>query len=158
MSHHRQLGYWRDDETLWRYTLTVTEGNYMAHNNLALALVKQGRNEEQSFTFGGHGPAQISGRPGSRTRLLRIAYRTCAGRDRECNSVLRNSADPKAQAAAWSEMGLAHLQLRNYDRAATSYQNALRLSPENGMALIGSGILALRQEQPDVAVSQFATP
>ena len=47
----RQLGYWRDDETLWRYTLSVTNRNYMAHDNLALALAKQGRPEEALSEF-----------------------------------------------------------------------------------------------------------
>ncbi len=154
---HRQLGYWLDDETLWRYTLSVTERNYMAHNNLALALVKQGRNEEAVVHF--RAATDLHKYPADQVLALAF-YELRIGHAQdaieECNSVLRNSADPKAQAVAWSEMGLAHLQLRNYDGAATSYQNALRLSPENGMALIGSGILALRQEQSDVAVSQFA--
>jgi len=79
----------------------------------------------------------------------------------ECDSVLHASADPvdpidqKTQAAAWSEIGQAHLQLRHYDQAAESYQNALRLNPEEGMALMGSGVLALRQGRPDVAATQL---
>jgi tetratricopeptide (TPR) repeat protein len=48
------------------------------------------------------------------------------------------------------------LQLLQYDRAVECYQNALRLNPENGMALMGSGVLALRQGQFDVAVAQLA--
>src|ERR1700674_2907885 len=48
---YRQLGYWHDDETLWRHALSVTEGNYMAHNNLAIALAKQGRSEEAVVQF-----------------------------------------------------------------------------------------------------------
>ena len=42
---YRQLGYWHDDESLWGHALSVTERNYMAHNNLAIALAKQGRSE-----------------------------------------------------------------------------------------------------------------
>ena len=154
---HRQLGYWRDDETLWRYTLSVTERNYMAHNNLALALAKQGRNEEAIVHF--RAATDLHKYPADQVLALAF-YELRIGHAQdaieECDSVLRNSSDPKTQAVAWSEIGLSHLQLRNYDQAAASYQNALRLSPENGLALIGSGILALRQEQPDVAVSQFA--
>src|SRR5258708_3740673 len=48
---YRQLGYWHDDETIWRHALNVTEGNYMAHNNLAIALAKQGRSEEAVVQF-----------------------------------------------------------------------------------------------------------
>src|SRR5208337_5372109 len=73
----------------------------------------------------------------------------------ECNAVLHASDDPKLEAAAWGGLGQAHLQLRHYDQAAESYQNALRLNPENAMALVGAGLLALRQGQPDVAVTQL---
>jgi tetratricopeptide (TPR) repeat protein len=73
----------------------------------------------------------------------------------ECNAALRASADPKVQAAAWSGVGQAQLQLHHYDQAADSYRNALRLNPEDGGALIGTGLLALRQGESDLAVTQF---
>jgi protein O-mannosyl-transferase len=153
---YRQVGHWRDDETLWRYTLSVTERNYMAHDNLALALAKQGRSEEAVFQFRAakalhtYAPDQI---------LALALYELRVGHPQEaieeCDSVLRASADPKIQAAASSEIGQAHLQLHQYDQAAESYQNALRLNPDDGMALMGSGVLALRQGQSDVAVTQL---
>jgi tetratricopeptide (TPR) repeat protein len=154
---YRQLGYWRDDETLWRYTLSVTERNYMAHDNLARALANQGRSDEAVVQFRAakalhkYPPAQI---------LTLAVYELRVGHPQEaveeCNSVLRASADPNLQAAAWSVLGQAHLQLHHYDQAAESYQNALRLNPEDGMALMGSGLLALRQGHSEVAVTQLA--
>jgi Flp pilus assembly protein TadD len=154
---YRQLGYWRDDETLWRYTLSVTDRNYMAHDNLAIALAKEGRSDEAVFQFRAaealhkYPPIQI---------LALALYELRVGHPEqaieECDSVLRAADDPKVQAVAWSELGQAHLQLRHYDQAAQSYQNALRLNPEDEMALIGSGLLALRQEQPGAAASQLS--
>jgi tetratricopeptide (TPR) repeat protein len=32
-----QAGYWRDSITLWRHAIDVTDGNYLAHNNLGMA-------------------------------------------------------------------------------------------------------------------------
>jgi Flp pilus assembly protein TadD len=69
--------------------------------------------------------------------------------------VLHASGDPKLEAAAWGGLGQAHLQLRHYDQAAESYQNALRLNPDDGMALTGLAVLALRQGQSDVAVAEL---
>jgi protein O-mannosyl-transferase len=153
---YRQLGYWRDDETLWRYTLSVTDGNYMAHDNLALALAKQGRSDEAVFQFRAakalhhYPPDQI---------LALGHYELHVGHLQEaieeCDAVLHDSADPKLQGAAWSGLGQAHLQLRHYDQAAASYQSALRLNPDDGMALTGLAVLALRQGQSDVAVAQL---
>ncbi len=109
---YRQLGYWSDDETLWRYTLSVTERNYMAHDNLAIALAKQGRSDEAVVEFRAanalhhYPPAQV----------LELAwYELRVGHAQEaiedCDSVLRATTDPQIQAAAWSELGQARLQL-----------------------------------------------
>jgi tetratricopeptide (TPR) repeat protein len=153
---YRQISYWHDDETLWLYTLSVTERNYTAHDNLALALLKQGRPDEAILHFRAgrslhtYPPAQL---------LALAAYELQVGHPQEaieeCNSALRASADPKVQAAAWSELAYAYLQLHDYDRAADNYQTALRLNPEDAIGLMVSGLMALRQGQPNVAVLQF---
>ncbi len=43
---YRQLGYWRDNVTLWSHALAVTDGNFLAENNLGKALLADGRTEE----------------------------------------------------------------------------------------------------------------
>jgi tetratricopeptide (TPR) repeat protein len=153
---YRQLGYWHDDETLWRQALHVTEGNYMAHNNLAIALAKQGRSEEAVVQF----QAATALHKYPPDQVLNLAfYELRVGHPQEAieeaEAVLRASPDPKVQSAAWGEIGQAHLQSRHYGQAAECYQNALRLNPENGMALMGSGVLALRQRQFELAVAQL---
>src|ERR1700676_1617054 len=159
---YRQLGYWHDDETLWRHSLSVTEGNYMAHNNLAIALSKQGRSEGAVAQF----QAATALHKYPPDQVLKLAfYELRVGHPQEAieeaDAVLHSSADPvepvelKVQSAAWGEIGQAHLQLHQYDQAAECYQNALRLNPENGMALMGSGVLALRQGQSELAVTQL---
>ena len=108
---YHQVGYWSDDETLWRYTLSVTERNYMAHDNLALALAKQGRADEAVVEFRAanalhkYPPAQV---------LELALYELRVGHPQEaaeeCDSVLRASTDPQIQAVAWSVLGQARLQ------------------------------------------------
>ena len=156
---YRQVGRWHDNETLWRYTLTVTHRNYVAHNNLALALRQQGRSDEAIAEFRA-GEALHKYQP---TQALELAlYELQVGHPREaieeCESILNDDgrpADSRVRAAAASEMGQAYLQLRRYDRAAESFENAQRLNPDDAMALMGSGILALRQGQSLRAVDQF---
>ena len=41
-----QLRYWRNSITLWEHTISVTGPNYVAHNNLANALLMAGRLDE----------------------------------------------------------------------------------------------------------------
>ena len=38
----RQIGYWKDNLTLYRHTLDVTDGNYTIRNNYASALAERG--------------------------------------------------------------------------------------------------------------------
>ena len=160
---YRQVGYWHDNEALWRYTLSVTQGNYVAHNNLALALRQQGRSDEAITEF--RASKALHKYPESQVLSLAL-YELQVGHPREaieeCESVLNDvadpadpAADPKIKGAAASEMGQAYLQLRQYDRAAESFQNALRLNPDDGMALMGSGIMELRQGQSVAAIAQF---
>ena len=153
---YRQLGYWRDDETLWRYTLSITQRNYMAHNNLALALAKQGRSDDAIAQFSA-ATALHEYPPGQIVALAN--YEVTAGHPeeaiRQCELVLEKSNDPKVKAAAWVVLGQAHSESGQYDQAAANYESALRLSPENELALIGSGLIALHQQQADIAVPQL---
>jgi tetratricopeptide (TPR) repeat protein len=156
---YRQIAYWHDNETLWRYTLSVTDRNYVAHNNLALALAKRSQPDEAIFHF----RAAKAMHSYSNDQIVALCwYELHAGHPREaledCNAVLRSSTisrDSKAQAGAWSGVGQANLQLHLYDQAAENFQNALRINPEDGGALVGTGLLALRQGQSDVAVAEL---
>jgi protein O-mannosyl-transferase len=153
---YRQLGYWRDDATLWHYTLSVTDRNYVAHNNLALMLKGEGRSEEAVKEF--RLAKALHKYPSNQVLTLGF-YELRVGHPREaieeCNSVLHDSLDPKLQARAWGGIGQGQLQLHEYDQAAESYRRALRLNPEEGVALMGSGLLAMREEQFDLALTQL---
>jgi hypothetical protein len=43
---HRQVGFWSDNVTLWAHTAAITERNYIAEDNIATALIDQGRLDE----------------------------------------------------------------------------------------------------------------
>lgn len=47
----KQVGYWRDSETLLRRALDVTVGNYVAHNNLANYLASRGQLAEAEHHY-----------------------------------------------------------------------------------------------------------
>ena len=153
---YRQLGYWHDDETLWRYTLSVTEDNYMAHNNLAFALAHAGRTDEAIVHF--RAARALHEYPPD--QVLRLAhYEVRMGYPQEAldesRAALAASKDPQLQQAAFCEMGRALLELRRYDEASQSYGEALRLAPDNSDALVNSGLLALRAGDSSRAVAYF---
>ncbi len=43
---HRQIGYWKDGESLWRHALAVTQNNDVAQHNLGCALADKGLFDE----------------------------------------------------------------------------------------------------------------
>lgn len=46
-----QVGHWRDSVTLFTRALAVTDGNFMAHNNLGVVLAEQGRIDEAAAHY-----------------------------------------------------------------------------------------------------------
>jgi tetratricopeptide (TPR) repeat protein len=48
----RQVGFWRDSETLFRRALAVTADNWVVHNNLGIVLDRQGRFPEALANYG----------------------------------------------------------------------------------------------------------
>ena len=155
---YRQVGFWKDDDTLWHYALRVTDGNYVAHNNLALMLAKEGRSEDALVEF--RAAKSLHKYPANQVLALAF-YELRIGHPREaieeCNSVLDSSdpVDPKTETVARAELGQAYLYLHQYPQASESYQKAQGLDAENEMALVGSGLIALRDEQTDKAIDRF---
>jgi len=69
--------------------------------------------------------------------------------------VLSRSTDPQLRATAWSQIGSANAQAKNYDQAKLSYENALQLNPKDASALVGSGLLAERNGHSGQAAAQL---
>jgi tetratricopeptide (TPR) repeat protein len=154
---YRQLAYWHDGETLWRYTLTVTRDNYLAHDNLAMVLDQQGRVEEAIREF--HAAESLHDYPLGQVLSLGI-YEQRNGHVQEAiaqyTKVYESSQDQKQRASAMDQRGLAYCQIKDYEQSMQSYQNALQLNPDETAALTGTGMLALRSGNSSLAVKQFS--
>jgi protein O-mannosyl-transferase len=157
MLTYRQLGFWKDGETLWRYTLSVTDRNYMAHDNLAMVLDKQGRVEEAIPEF--QAAESLHAYPLPQVLSMGI-YEQRHGHPADAlvmyQKVLSKSTDAKTQATALTQIGSANVQLKNFKQAELNYANALKLDPDNGAALIGRGLLAQRGGDAMFAAEQLA--
>ncbi len=154
---NHQLHHWHDEETLWRYTLSVTENNYMAHNYLAIELAKSGRSTEAITHFRAarslhrYPPDQI-------VKLahyeVRLGYPGEAVE--ECRAALKSSPLPAVELTAYREMGRAFLDLHRYEEAEKSYGEVLARDPNDADALISSGLLALQAGDLSLAVARFS--
>ena len=140
-----QIGYWRDNVTLWSHALQVTSGNFVAEDNLGGALVESGRVEEAIPHF--RTAAAIN--PQDPLSHLDIGvYEQLHGDLQpaigEYESVLRLTSDRGLRESAYDGLGSVYRRLGDLEMAKTNYENALALNADGVPALIG---LALTEEK-----------
>jgi tetratricopeptide (TPR) repeat protein len=151
-----QVGYWKDGIALFSHALSVTQKNYLAHQSLGMAFDKEGRVEEAIPQF--DAADALHQFPPNEVLNLGIYEQRNGHLDgavRLYNKVVLRSSDPQLRANAWSQMATASVQLKNYDRARQSYDNALQILPNDSASLMGSGLLAVHEGQTAKAVSQL---
>jgi len=155
---YRQIGYWRNSETLWTYALRVTPvRSYKAHFNLAMAYDAQGRYDEAI--------RQLRESIDPRDDLLEIhlglgvydqRHGHLADAVEEYQTTLRLGGDRGLRADALSDLGSAYQQEHESELAKRSFAAALELSPNQTTALIGMGLLAQKDGDLEQAIRQYS--
>jgi tetratricopeptide (TPR) repeat protein len=125
----RQVGYWRDSVTLFRHALAVTADNFVAHNNLGLALVARGEIGEATTHFAEAVRLKPSD-PDARSNLGGALYKQ--GRVDEAianiRELLRRYPD---YAPAHNNLGTILYAQGHVDEAIAEYETTLRLQPDH---------------------------
>jgi Tfp pilus assembly protein PilF len=155
---YRQIGYWRNSETLWSYALRVTSvRSYKAHFNLAVTYDAEGRYDEAVRQF----REAIDPRDDDpRIHLGLGVYDQRRGHAQEAieefQSVLRLTSDVAVRADAFSGLGSAYQQLHDSARAKESFASALRIDPNKAPALVGMGLLSQKSGDLEQAIAQYS--
>ncbi len=142
---HRQVSFWTDNLTLWTHTLEITEGNYLAEDSIATALLAEGRADE-AFP---HLQRARALRPNDPTATLDIAaYEQMHGNYQAAlegyAKVPQFTRNPYWVAMARVNSGYAHYSLKQYDIAKQDFEATLNVQPGNSPAYRGLGLLAQR--------------
>lgn len=154
---YHQLEYWKDGETIWRYTLSVTEGNYVAHNMLGMVLIHQGRVQAAI-------PELLKGESLHNYPMNEVfglgTYVQQYGHLREARQlyaeVVSKTADSHLRSAALSQMAIVDAQMKDYTQAQANYQHALEADPNNVDAVVGLALSAARKGDFDQAIAQLS--
>jgi tetratricopeptide (TPR) repeat protein len=154
---HHQIGYWQSNEELWSHTLAVTQNNFVAEDNLGGALTLEGKEEDAFPHF--EAAARINPRdPLSRGNLG--TYFQTHNRMREAveqyEAAVQLTSDPALLAQTYANLGAAHRALGEDDAANQSFDQSLRLNPNQYNAWLGLGLLARKQGKLDEAVSDLS--
>jgi tetratricopeptide (TPR) repeat protein len=154
---HRQLGYWSSNYELWAHALAVTGKNFIAQNNLGGALLLLGKPDEAYAHF--QAAAEINPNdPMSRSNLG--AYLQEHGKPSEAmaqyDRTISLTSDPGLLAATYANLGTAYRTLGEDEKARDSYDQALRLNPNQSNAYLGLGELLEKQNQVDDAIRNYS--
>jgi Flp pilus assembly protein TadD len=148
----QQLGHWQDSETLFRHALAVTENNYLAHNNLGNALLKNDQIGEAISQF----QEAIRLKPDNANAYynLGVALNKKGQTDeaiRQYQEAIRLKPD---YVEAHNNLGTALLKNDQINEAISQFQEAIRLKPDYA-AHNNLGTALGRKGQTDEAISQF---
>lgn len=146
-----QLRHWRSSITIFEHALAVTDGNYIAHNNLGVALMRMGRENEavvhlqQALSLWPEYPeankslADVLARVGRTDEAVRYYDRALHGRPDW----------PDAE----NNLGLALARQGQLDEAIAHFSRALRLDPQSETVYVNLGLAYLKLKHRALALT-----
>jgi Tfp pilus assembly protein PilF len=135
----RQCEVWRDGLILFQHAVAVTDGNFVAHDNLGVELDRRGRTEEALVEY----RKALHIRPGDRNASENVAQANFAAGARLLEQSRFREALERFQeglrirprnALAHSYLGLAQASLGRYGEAMRSFDVALQIDPKQELA------------------------
>jgi tetratricopeptide (TPR) repeat protein len=149
----RQLGYWKNSETLFQHALGVTENNYLAHNSLGTVLGEKGQIDEAMREF--RKAIRLKPDYALAHNNLGSALNRKGQIDEaigEFQEVIRLKPN---YAEAHKNLGMALFRQGQTDEAIRELQAATRLKPDDAEAHHNLGMTLFRQGQIDEAIGEF---
>ena len=145
---HLQLNYWHDDFTLWSRALAATHNNFVAENNFANALIRQGQDDEAITHF----RTAAALEPGDSASQLNLGIYAQQHGDLQLAAaryanVLRLATDTQMRASAYANLGTVYFALHNYDQAQLNFDSAIKLKRVFPVALLDMGLIAQKIAQ-----------
>ena len=124
-----QAQHWKNSITLFEHALRVTEGNYLAHNNLGMALKEQDKLDEAMAHF--HSAIQI--KPNYEPAYNNLGFvLTLQGKTEEGILFYLKALEIKpGNADVRFNLGEALVRMGRVEEAIVEYREALKLKPES---------------------------
>ncbi len=168
MTTRRQLGYWSDNSRLWSQVIALESqalqanpNNWVAQDVLAHAWLNQGEVEEAIPHFRAAATINPSD-PDSNVNIGAYEQRhnNPAGAIERYKKVIAMTQDAKkvnaqSRAQAFSNMGYAYRDLKDYTHARESFQEAITINPYDARSWLGLGIIAHKAGDLNTAIQAY---
>jgi len=150
----KQCGYWSNSITLFSHALSVTKNNYLAHNNLGLALFAEGKTKEAiahynevirikpSDVLPYHNKGIVYDRLGQNN----LAIETY-------NEAIKIKPD---DADAYKSRAIIHVKLGQYQQALDDLTEVIRLKPDDADAYYIRGNIYINLGQYQTAIEDLS--
>ncbi len=149
-----QIKYWKDSAALYQRAIAVTEANYLAHMNLGVDLVAQGRYQEgmrELYTSLEENQDLPHGRNSLGVALYMLGRKNEAIEQfEESIRLLPTDAEPH------SNLGNALMDLGKLDEAIREFNTALKIDPGMANAYYGLGCVLVKENRQAEAIPYFS--
>jgi tetratricopeptide (TPR) repeat protein len=154
-----QVGHWRDNLTLWNYCLKIDPKNAVAHFSLGRTFQDMGRIEDASAQY----QASLETTPDDpRANLNYGAMLAMQGKLQEATNYFSRALkiepgwSPVHETRAHENLGIACVELGDYERGLNHCREALRLDPRDVRAMTGLARALAGLGRVDEAMKYFA--
>jgi len=150
-----QLGYWKDNISLYRHALQVTTGNYPILNNYGTALADQGNVDEATRQY------EEALRVWPKSALAHVNLGVVLANQGKFMEAIRHYDEALRlipdYALAHGNLGRALVSQGKIDEAIVHYKEALRIDPSLADIHLNLGILLLKTGQHETAFEHYRT-
>jgi tetratricopeptide (TPR) repeat protein len=148
-----QLGFWRDDVSLWQRAASVTRNNYFAEYELGTALADAGRTAE-AIT---HHEAALNINPNYEPAHYHLGMELeAAGRlDEAASQFLAALARDPTSEQLHNDLGVVRAQQGRLDEAIAEFKRAIELNPAFSSAYLNYGNALGRRGEIGAALANY---
>jgi tetratricopeptide (TPR) repeat protein len=152
----QQCGYWRNSLELFSHALRVTQNNYLAHNNMGLALFAEGRIDEAIA----HYNEALSIMPVVPDHALvynnrGIAYSRFGSYQKALDDLNKAIGMKPDYADAYSNRGIVYSRLNNNRLALEDFDKAVTLKPDYAELYNNRGVAYTKLGNYEMAIDDF---
>lgn len=149
----QQTQYWRDSERLWTRALACTSRNYMAHYNLGVYLVENGRPDEAIAHY--RETVEIKPDHAEAWNNLGTIFFQQGSFDEAMANYQKAVQFDSSYASAQYNLGMAFVKKGRSNEAMAQFQTALQLNPANADAHYNLARLLEQQGRLDEAKAHY---
>jgi len=148
-----QASYWQGSESLWAHSITQTENNAVAHNNLGITFFQKGQIAEAIIEY----RQALKIKPDYVEALCNLGGTLLQNGQldeaiTQCQRALEIKSD---YPQALCDLGGAFLQKGKVDQAIIQYQRALQIYPNYAAAYCSLGAAFLQKGKTDEAITSY---